>query len=62
MPLLLPDQLDTPASFDAVQKAGSLLGSAGLIVLDDTRLHGVARDEPAALLPPRVVRQVHAMP
>jgi len=36
VPLLLPDQLDTPASFDAVQKAGSLLGSAGLIVLDDS--------------------------
>ncbi len=36
VPLLMPDQLDTPASFDAIQKAGSLLGSAGLIVLDDT--------------------------
>jgi NADH-quinone oxidoreductase subunit F len=36
VPILLPDQLDTQASFDAVQKAGSLLGSAGLIVLDDT--------------------------
>jgi NADH-quinone oxidoreductase subunit F len=36
VPLLLPDQLDTPASFDAIQKAGSLLGSAGLIVLNDT--------------------------
>jgi NADH-quinone oxidoreductase subunit F len=36
VPLLLPDQLDPPASFDAVQKAGSLLGSAGLIVLDDS--------------------------
>jgi NADH-quinone oxidoreductase subunit F len=36
VPLLLPDQLNTPASFDAVQKAGSLLGSAGIIVLDDT--------------------------
>src|SRR6266850_1831825 len=35
VPLLMPDQLDTPASFDAIQKAGSLLGSAGLIVLDD---------------------------
>ena len=50
-----------PAS-TRVQKAGSLLGSAGLIVLDETRLHGVAGDEPAALLPPRVVRQVHAVP
>jgi NADH-quinone oxidoreductase subunit F len=36
VPLLRPDQLDIPASFDSVQKAGSLLGSAGLIVLDDT--------------------------
>jgi NADH-quinone oxidoreductase subunit F len=36
VPFLLPDQLDVPASFDAVQKAGSLLGSAGIIVLDDT--------------------------
>jgi NADH-quinone oxidoreductase subunit F len=36
VPLLLPEQLDTPASFDHVQKAGSLLGSAGLIVLNDS--------------------------
>jgi NADH-quinone oxidoreductase subunit F len=36
VPLLLPDQLDVQASFDAVQRAGSLLGSAGIIVLDDT--------------------------
>src|SRR5215467_188740 len=36
VPILLPDQLDIPASFDSVQKAGSMLGSAGIIVLDDT--------------------------
>jgi NADH-quinone oxidoreductase subunit F len=36
VPILLPDQLDIPASFDGVQKAGSLLGSAGIIVMDDT--------------------------
>jgi NADH-quinone oxidoreductase subunit F len=36
VPILLPNQLDVPASFDAVQKAGSLLGSAGIIVMDDT--------------------------
>ena len=36
VPLLLPEQLDTPASFDHIQKAGSLLGSAGIIVLNDT--------------------------
>src|SRR5436190_1842943 len=36
VPILLPEQLDTQASFDGVAKAGSLLGSAGIIVLDDT--------------------------
>ena len=36
VPLLLPDQLDTPAGFDSIQKAGSLLGSAGLIVMNDS--------------------------
>ena len=36
VPILLPDQLDIQASFDGVQKAGSLLGSAGMVVLDDT--------------------------
>jgi NADH-quinone oxidoreductase subunit F len=36
VPLLLPNQLDIPASFDGVAKAGSLLGSAGIIVMDET--------------------------
>jgi NADH-quinone oxidoreductase subunit F len=36
VPLLLDEHLDTPASFDHIQKAGSLLGSAGLIVMDDS--------------------------
>ena len=36
VPILLPDQIDVPASFDGVMKAGSLLGSAGMIVMDDT--------------------------
>jgi NADH-quinone oxidoreductase subunit F len=36
VPILLDEHLDTPASFDHVQKAGSLLGSAGLIVMDDS--------------------------
>ena len=62
VPILLPDQLDTQASFDGVQKAGSLLGSAGDHRARRHDLHGLARREPAALLPPRVVRQVHAVP
>jgi NADH-quinone oxidoreductase subunit F len=36
VPVLLPDQIDIPASFDGIQAAGSLLGSAGIIVMDDT--------------------------
>jgi NADH-quinone oxidoreductase subunit F len=36
VPILLPNQLDIPASFDDVAKAGSMLGSAGIIVMDDT--------------------------
>jgi NADH-quinone oxidoreductase subunit F len=36
VPILLPDQIDIPCSFDAIQQAGSLLGSAAIIVLDDT--------------------------
>jgi NADH-quinone oxidoreductase subunit F len=36
VPILMPDQIDIPASFDAVQQAGSLLGSAAIMVLDDT--------------------------
>jgi NADH-quinone oxidoreductase subunit F len=36
VPILVDQHLDTPASFDHIQKVGSLLGSAGLIVMDDS--------------------------
>ena len=35
-PVLLPDAIDAPASFDGMLKAGSMLGSAAMIVMDDT--------------------------
>jgi len=35
-PVLLPDAIDVPASFEGVAKAGSMLGSAAMIVMDDT--------------------------
>jgi NADH-quinone oxidoreductase subunit F len=35
MPVLTPDQLDVTLDFDAIQKAGSMAGSGGVIVLDD---------------------------
>jgi NADH-quinone oxidoreductase subunit F len=35
-PVILPDQLDAQASFDGLVKAGSMLGSAAIIVMDET--------------------------
>ena len=35
-PMLLPDEIDIPLNFDALMKAGSMLGSAGIIVLDES--------------------------
>lgn len=35
-PMLLPHECDLPMNFDAVMKAGSMLGSAGVIVIDDS--------------------------
>jgi NADH-quinone oxidoreductase subunit F len=35
-PMLTEDELDLPLNFDAVMKAGSMLGSAGVIVVDDS--------------------------
>ncbi|HEY8486793.1 MAG TPA: NADH-quinone oxidoreductase subunit NuoF [Limnochordales bacterium] len=34
-PLLVPEQLDVPMDFDSVARVGSMLGSGGVIVLDD---------------------------
>lgn len=36
MKLLTADQLDTPLDYEAVAEAGSLLGSAGIIVIDES--------------------------
>jgi NADH-quinone oxidoreductase subunit F len=35
VPVFTPDQLDVPADFDSIQAAGSFLGSAAIIVVDD---------------------------
>ncbi|MEA2627387.1 MAG: NADH-quinone oxidoreductase subunit [Candidatus Binatota bacterium] len=36
VPVFRPEEIDVPMDFDSVAKAGSLLGSAGIIVMDDT--------------------------
>ena len=35
-PMLTADEIDIPLTFDALMKAGSMLGSAGVIVLDES--------------------------
>jgi len=35
VPVLTPDQLDTPLDYDSIQAAGSFFGSAAVIVVDD---------------------------
>jgi NADH-quinone oxidoreductase subunit F len=36
VPLMMPEQLDTPLDYESIIQAGSMLGSGGCIVLDDT--------------------------
>ena len=36
VPVMTPDQLDVSLDFDSIAKAGSMLGSAGVIVMDDS--------------------------
>jgi NADH-quinone oxidoreductase subunit F len=36
VPVLTPDQIDVQLDFDSVAKAGSMLGSAGVIVMDES--------------------------
>jgi len=35
VPVLTPDQIDTPLDFDSMAQAGSMLGSGAVIVIDD---------------------------
>jgi NADH-quinone oxidoreductase subunit F len=36
MPVFTPEEIDVPMDMDSVQKAGSFLGSAGVMVMDDS--------------------------
>ena len=61
-PVLTEDDLDLPYDFDSMAKAGSMLGSGAIIVVDDSQLGRRRRAEGREVLPPRVLRQVHAVP
>ena len=60
-PWFLPDQLDLPFEAKLVGAAGSMLGSGAVIVMDETTDIPYAALHLAALLRPRVVRQVRAV-
>ena len=48
--------------YEGVVAKGSMLGSAGMIVMDDTHRHGLPDLAAGPLLRPRVLRPVHPVP
>ena len=48
--------------YDSIAKAGSMLGSGAVIVMDDTRCMVRVAAAPVVLLHARVLRPVHAVP
>ena len=56
------EHLDLPYTFEAMAEAGSMLGSGAIIVVDDSQPLVPLALRLAELLPPRVVRQVRALP
>ena len=61
-PLLKAEEIDLPMDFDSLAKAGSMLGSGGLVVIDE----GTCMVRPGAahhaFLRARIVRLVHSLP
>ena len=61
-PILTADEIDVTMDVDGLKNAGTMLGSAGVIVMDDTTCIPRGAHGGRALLRPRVVRAVHAVP
>ena len=61
-PWFFEEHLDLPLETGAVGKAGSMLGSGAIVVMDETTDMVKAALAGRALLRPRVLRQVHALP
>ena len=61
-PVLLEEHLDLPYTFEAMAKAGSMLGSGAIIVVDDSEPLVPLGAAAGGVLPARVVRQVRALP
>ena len=56
------EALDTPVDYDSLTKLGSIMGSGGMIVMDETTQHGGRRAVLHGVLHGRIVRQVHPVP
>ena len=61
-PVLTKDDLDVPYDFDSMAKAGSMLGSGAIIVVDDSHTVLEVALQAGQVLRARVVRQVRAVP
>ena len=62
-PVLPADiMMDCTMDYDSIAKAGSMLGSGAVIVMDDTRCMVESLLAPVVLLHARVLRPVHAVP
>ena len=62
MPPFTAGEIDVPMDMDSVQKAGLVPRLGGHHGDGRLHLHGVGAAQPDQLLPPRVVRPVHAVP
>jgi NADH-quinone oxidoreductase subunit F len=60
-PLLKADECDIAMDYDTLAKVGSMLGSGGMVVMDETP-HGEVRAAHHALLRARKLRLVHPVP
>ena len=54
--------MKTDMDYDSIAKAGSMLGSGAVIVMDERTLHGAGARAPVVLLLRGVLRPVHAVP
>ena len=62
VPVLRAEDCEVDLDFDSLAKKGSALGSAGIMVMDSSTCMVQAAAANRALLRPRVVRPVHALP
>ena len=54
--------LDTPVDYESLATLGSIMGSGGMIVMDETNQHGRCGPLFHGVLPRRILRQVHSLP